>query len=47
MRIGPANSFGVTPAYQNNEQVYNLIYTYTKGPLDHQSVLSVHGRKIG
>jgi hypothetical protein len=33
VRIGPANSFGVTPAYQNNEQVYNLIYTYTKGPL--------------
>jgi len=22
---------GATPAYQNNEQVYNLIYTYTKG----------------
>jgi hypothetical protein len=33
VRIGPANSFGVTPAYQNNEQVYNLIYTYTKGSL--------------
>jgi hypothetical protein len=33
VRIGPANSFPVTPAYQNNEQVYNLIYTYTKGPL--------------
>ena len=47
VRIGPANSFPVTPAYQNNEQVYNLIYTYTKGSLDHQSVLPVHGRKIG
>jgi hypothetical protein len=23
----------VTPVYQNNEQVYNLIYTYTKGPV--------------
>ncbi|MGA7795701.1 MAG: outer membrane beta-barrel protein [Candidatus Acidiferrales bacterium] len=33
VRIGPANSFPVTPAYQNNEQVYNLIYTYTKGSL--------------
>lgn len=33
VRVGSANSFGVTPAYQNNEQVYNLIYTYTKGPL--------------
>jgi len=33
VRTGPANSFPVTPAYQNNEQVYNLIYTYTKGPL--------------
>jgi Putative beta-barrel porin-2, OmpL-like. bbp2 len=31
VRGGPANSFPVTPAYQNNEQVYNLIYTYTKG----------------
>ncbi len=31
VRIGPANPTGVTPAYQNNEQVYNLIYTYTKG----------------
>jgi hypothetical protein len=29
VRIGPA-SFP-TPAFQNNEQVYNLIYTYTKG----------------
>jgi hypothetical protein len=29
--IGPANPTGVTPAFQNNEQVYNLIYTYTKG----------------
>ena len=26
-----ANSFPVTPEFQNNEQVYNLIYTYTKG----------------
>jgi len=33
VRKGPANSFGVTPAYQNNEQIYNLIYTYTKGSL--------------
>ncbi len=33
VRIGPANAFPVTPAYQNNEQVYNLIYTFTKGPL--------------
>ena len=33
VRIGSANSFPVTPAYQNNEQVYNLIYTYTKGSL--------------
>src|SRR3984957_9439855 len=31
VRTGSANSFPVTPAYQNNEQVYNLIYTYTKG----------------
>ena len=28
-RTGPA-SFP-TPTYQNNEQVYNVIYTYTKG----------------
>jgi hypothetical protein len=33
VRVGPANSFGVTPAYQNNSQIYNLIYTYTKGPV--------------
>ncbi len=33
VRIGPANSFPVTPPYQNNEQIYNLIYTYTKGPV--------------
>ena len=31
VRTGSANSFFVTPSYQNNEQVYNLIYTYTKG----------------
>ncbi len=31
VRTGPANSFPVTPGFQNNEQVYNLIYTYTKG----------------
>jgi Putative beta-barrel porin-2, OmpL-like. bbp2 len=31
VRTGPANSFPVTPAFQNNETVYNLIYTYTKG----------------
>jgi hypothetical protein len=31
VRTGP-NSFP-TPALQNNEQVYNLIYTYTKGPV--------------
>ena len=31
VRTGSANSFPVTPAFQNNEQVYNLIYTYTKG----------------
>ena len=24
VRVGPANSFPVTPAYQNNQQVYNL-----------------------
>jgi hypothetical protein len=28
-RVGPGAS--ATPLYQNNEQVYNLIYTYTKG----------------
>ena len=33
VRVGPANSFFVTPAYQNNSQIYNLIYTYTKGPV--------------
>ena len=33
VRTGPANGFGVTPTYQNNEQVYNLIYTYTKGAI--------------
>jgi hypothetical protein len=35
VRTGPANSppVAATPAYQNNEQVYNLIYTYTKGNL--------------
>ena len=33
MRIGPANSFPVTPAYQNNEQIYNLIYMYTQREL--------------
>lgn len=33
VRTGPANAGSVTPAFQNNEQVYNLIYTYTKGPL--------------
>ena len=33
VRTGPANVIGVTPTYQNNEQVYNLIYTYTKGNL--------------
>ena len=33
VRTGPANSFPVTPAFQNNEQIYNLIYTYTKGPV--------------
>ena len=32
-RVGPANSFPVTPLYQNNEQVYNLIYTFIKGPV--------------
>jgi Putative beta-barrel porin-2, OmpL-like. bbp2 len=31
VRVGPAA--GATPAFQNNEQVYNLIYTYTKGSL--------------
>jgi hypothetical protein len=31
VRSGSANFFPVTPAFQNNEQVYNLIYTYTKG----------------
>jgi hypothetical protein len=29
VRIGPAA--GATPGFQNNEQIYNLIYTYTKG----------------
>ena len=33
VRVGAANSFPVTPAYQNNEDIFNLIYTYTKGPL--------------
>jgi hypothetical protein len=33
VRVGPANSFPVTPAYQNNEQVYNLEYMYSKGNL--------------
>jgi len=33
VRTGAANTFPVTPAYQNNEQIYNLIYTFTKGPL--------------
>ncbi len=33
VRTGPANSFPVTPAYQNNEQVYNLEYMYSKGSL--------------
>lgn len=33
VRTGPANTFPVTPALQNNEQIYNLIYTYTKGPV--------------
>jgi hypothetical protein len=36
VRTGPANAGGVTPGFpgfQNNEQVYNLIYTYTKGPV--------------
>jgi hypothetical protein len=32
-RTGSANFFPVTPTFQNNEQVYNLIYTYTKGNL--------------
>ncbi len=31
VRTGPA-SFP-TPTFQNNEQIYNLIYTYTKGPI--------------
>ena len=31
VRVGSANFFPVTPAYQNNSQIYNLIYTYTKG----------------
>jgi hypothetical protein len=31
VRTGPANTFPVTPGFQNNEQIYNLIYTYTKG----------------
>jgi hypothetical protein len=29
VRVGPNSA--ATPSYQNNEQVYNLIYTYTKG----------------
>jgi hypothetical protein len=33
VRTGSANSFPVTPAYQNNEQVYNLEYMYSKGNL--------------
>jgi hypothetical protein len=33
VRIGPANAGGVTPTYQNNEQVYNLEYMYSKGNL--------------
>jgi hypothetical protein len=31
VRTGP-NAFP-TPLFQNNQQVYNLIYTYTKGPV--------------
>ena len=31
VRVGPANTFPVTPGFQNNSQIYNLIYTYTKG----------------
>ncbi|HEX3375735.1 MAG TPA: outer membrane beta-barrel protein [Candidatus Acidoferrales bacterium] len=31
VRIGP--NAGPTPPLQNNEQVYNLIYTFTKGPI--------------
>lgn len=34
VRTGPANAnFVPTPLYLNNEQIYNLIYTYTKGPV--------------
>ena len=33
VRIGPANAGGVTPTFQNNEQVYNLEYMYSKGNL--------------
>jgi hypothetical protein len=33
VRIGTANAGGVTPPYQNNEQVYNLEYMYSKGNL--------------
>ena len=32
-RVGAANSFPVTPTYQNNEQVYDLEYMYSKGNL--------------
>jgi hypothetical protein len=33
VRIGAANAGFVTPTYQNNEQVYNLEYMYSKGNL--------------
>ncbi len=33
VRVGAANGGGVTPTYQNNEQVYNLEYMYSKGNL--------------
>jgi hypothetical protein len=33
VRIGTANAGVVTPPYQNNEQVYNLEYMYSKGNL--------------
>ena len=33
VRTGTANAGGVTPTYQNNEQVYNLEYMYSKGNL--------------
>ena len=46
VRVGPPTSSAVTPSYQNNEQIYNLIYTYSQGNCDDHAVLPIHGREI-